>query len=133
MDDSDDMQYYPYQFYPIFGYDLGGPVQAPDPNPNNQTVATAIEPSTDFGTSQQVRPLIEIMMESSEGKYQGWIGSIDGFHETQRQYFAFHNQLRDPSSYNDFPSSSTEDQRDLVRTMFEAAHDVSNTYEHART
>ncbi|KAI0901647.1 hypothetical protein F4806DRAFT_490120 [Annulohypoxylon nitens] len=54
------------------------------------------------------------------------------YHVLKVQYLSLHQQYRDPISYEDIPSHPVN-QSQLVQSMFEAAYDITRTYEHAKS
>ncbi|OTB17747.1 hypothetical protein K445DRAFT_9603 [Daldinia sp. EC12] len=69
---------------------------------------------------------IEQMMASTTGSYQGLIRDFGHFRQIYDQYLKIHNRPRGDCS--DFPPNPQEQQQ-LVRLLFEAAQDCSQTYE----
>ncbi|KAI1479571.1 hypothetical protein F4774DRAFT_409697 [Daldinia eschscholtzii] len=69
---------------------------------------------------------MEQMMASTTGNYQGLIQDFGHFRQVHNQYLKIHNRPR--SDCSDFPSNPQEQQQ-LVKLLFEAAHDCSQTYE----
>ncbi|OTA60697.1 hypothetical protein K449DRAFT_435092 [Hypoxylon sp. EC38] len=72
------------------------------------------------------RPSMEQMMSTNTGNFQGWIQSIEDFHEANKQYMKIHN--RPQGNFSDFPWDSNG-QLQLVKRLFEAALDCSQIYE----
>ncbi|KAK6953150.1 hypothetical protein Daesc_005450 [Daldinia eschscholtzii] len=66
------------------------------------------------------------MMASTTGSYQGLIRDFGHFRQVYDQYLKIHNRPRGDCS--DFPPNPQEQQQ-LVRLLFEAAQDCSQTYE----
>ncbi|KAI1213569.1 uncharacterized protein F4807DRAFT_456913 [Annulohypoxylon truncatum] len=131
MDNANEQPYYPSIYHPVLGYRFQQPEQTLNLHSNDQIPIPSIESSNNTLSADEVRLPIHEMIKSSEGAYKGWVRSIEEYHETKRQYHAMHDHYQDPSSYGDFPSNP-EHQRELVETMFDAALNVSRTYEHAR-
>lgn len=72
------------------------------------------------------RPSIHEMMASSTGTYQCHIKSFEEAKALNEEYLT---QLHQDASFcGDFPKDN-EKRQNLVRVLFEAAHDCENTYE----
>ncbi|OTA97773.1 hypothetical protein M434DRAFT_379129 [Hypoxylon sp. CO27-5] len=72
------------------------------------------------------QPPLDQMMETSTGRFQGWIRNIDDFHQVNHQYLQILDRPR--GNCSDFPLDPNE-QLQLVKALFEAAQDCSQIYE----
>ncbi|KAI1469239.1 uncharacterized protein F4812DRAFT_470283 [Daldinia caldariorum] len=85
-----------------------------------------LQPSPREETPSVTQPQMEQMMTATTGSYQGLIQNFVHFRHVHDQYLKMHN--RPKGNCSDFPSSPQEQQQ-LVKVLFEAAHDCSQTYE----
>ncbi|OTA60699.1 hypothetical protein K449DRAFT_435094 [Hypoxylon sp. EC38] len=65
-------------------------------------------------------------MDRTTGTYQGFIEDEADFERVKREYLSRHDVAKE--EVTDFPRSADQ-QRQLIKAMFEAARDCSNTYE----
>ncbi|KAI2616680.1 hypothetical protein GGS26DRAFT_603767 [Hypomontagnella submonticulosa] len=102
-------------------------------NPNPTAIGTqGVAPNVSTLSSRRqrvpepLRPDMGHMMASNTREYKGWIKSADDFRRVEEQYLKVHDRERQDCP--DFPSEADE-QRKLVKALFEAAQDCSHTYE----
>ncbi|KAI0850275.1 hypothetical protein F5Y00DRAFT_260573 [Daldinia vernicosa] len=96
------------------------------PQTMSTSVGTTMLPISGTGTHGAPQVQMEQMMSSNSGTYQGLIRDFVHFRQVNDQYLKIHNRPRGDCS--DFPLDPQEQQQ-LVKLLFEAAHDCSETYE----
>ncbi|KAI0122351.1 hypothetical protein F4814DRAFT_458028 [Daldinia grandis] len=96
------------------------------PQAMSTSVGATILPIAGTTTHRAAQVPMEQMMSSNSGAYQGLIRDFGHFRQVNDQYLKIHNRPRGDCS--DFPLAPQEQQQ-LVKLLFEAAHDCSQTYE----
>lgn len=107
---------YNYNMYP----------QIEMPQTMSTSVGATMPPTSGTDTHGATQVQMEQMMSSNSGTYQGLIRDFGHFRQVNDQYLKIHNRPRGDCS--DFPPDA-HTQQQLVKLLFEAAHDCSQTYE----
>ncbi|KAI2777900.1 hypothetical protein F4815DRAFT_495035 [Daldinia loculata] len=101
-------------------------IEMPEPASTSVSATMLSTSGTGTDTHGATQVQMEQMMASTSGTYQGLIRDFGHFRQVNDQYLKIHNRPRGDCS--DFPLGPREQQQ-LVKLLFEAAHDCSQTYE----
>ncbi|KAI1452467.1 hypothetical protein F4805DRAFT_447375 [Annulohypoxylon moriforme] len=113
-----------YNFTPP-PFDLGG-LKSQVSRAATSTNVAASASSSEIPRATKIPLRMGEMMNTKTGTFQSWIQNINDFHQVNKEYLQIHDRRGGDNS--DFPLDAKK-QQELVKALFEAANDCSQTFE----